>query len=193
MQKTDPSNSSLQREGPVSVGETPLVSIIIPFWNTGQFLAEAIDSVLAQNYYNWELLLVDDGSTDGSLKIAEEYSQRYPEKITILHHNGRKNCGISASRNLGLARAVGRYVCFLDADDVFLPGKLALEVKVLRSNPEALVVCGAYYYWFSWTGLEEDRQRDFTVTLGVTPEQVHRPPSLLIHNLRAGGRKPGTS
>jgi len=193
MPKTDAPNASLQRGGSVSESEAPLVSVIIPFWNTAGFLAEAIDSVLDQNYPNCEIVLVDDGSTDGSLKIAQEYSQRYPGKISILHHAGRQNCGISASRNLGLSRANGKYVCFLDSDDVFLPGKLDLEVAILKANPEAVVVCGAYYYWYSWTGLEKDLSRDFTVTLGVTPEKVHQPPSLLIHNLRAGGRKPGTS
>src|SRR5262245_46367261 len=193
MLKTDDSNDSLQREGSVSETEAPLVSVIITFWNSVRLLGEAVDSVLDQNYKNCEVVLVDDGSTDGSLKIAQEYSQRYPDKFSILHHAGRQNCGVSASRNLGLSGARGKYVCFLDSDDVFLPGKIAREVAILKANPEAVVVCGAYHYWYSWTGLEKDRPRDFTVTLGVTPEKVHQPPSLLIHNLRAGGRKPGTS
>src|ERR1700691_6786421 len=102
----------------------PFVSIITPFYNTERFLQEAIESVLAQTYSNWELLLVDDGSTDGSTAIAHRYADRAPAKIRYLAHPGRENRGLSASRNLGIAGAGGEFLALLDADDVWLPQKL---------------------------------------------------------------------
>src|SRR5436190_7580701 len=99
----------------------PLVSIIIPFWNTEKFLQEAIDSVVSQSYENWELLLVDDGSTDLSTEIAQQCAKQNPKKIHCLQHDAHDNRGVSAARNLGIRHAAGEYVCFLDADDVFLP------------------------------------------------------------------------
>ena len=173
--------------------QAPLISIVIPFRNTEKFLHEAIESVLGQSSHNWELLLVDDGSSDRSPLIASSYVKTYPKKIRMLTHDGRRNLGVSATRNLGLSQARGRYACFLDADDVFLPDKLKEEVKILEANPEAFAVCGAYQYWYGWTGSANDVGRDFTVTLGIEAERLYQPPALLIHNLRAGGRKPGTS
>jgi glycosyltransferase involved in cell wall biosynthesis len=173
--------------------QDPLVSIIIPFRNTERFLQDAIDSVLAQSYDNWELLLVDDGSSDRSREIALQCASQHPQKIRLLEHDGRRNCGVSASRNLGLRQATGEYACFLDADDVFLPRKLERQCAILKSNPEAVVVSGAFQYWYSWTGIESDARRDFTVHLAVEANRLYRPPELLIHNLRANGRKPGTS
>src|ERR1700681_3545048 len=87
----------------------PLVSIIIPYWNTERFLQEAIDSVLAQTYTNWELLLVDDGLTDHSGEIARSCAEEFPHKVRRLEHDNQRNCGVSASRNLGLRNAVGEY------------------------------------------------------------------------------------
>lgn len=170
-----------------------LVSIIIPFWNAGTFLREAIESVLVQDYENWELILVDDGSADESTEVAHNYAFQYPGKIRVVEHEAQKHCGVSSSRNLGLLQVTGDYICFLDADDVFLQSKLSKEVEVLQNNPAAVVVCGAYYCWFSWTGAPRDTGRDFIVQLGVEPDRIYQPPDLLVHNLRAGGRKPGTS
>ncbi len=80
----------------------PLISCIIIFFNAGdKFFIEAIQSVFAQTYENWELLLVDDGSTDGSTDIAISYTQKYPEKVFYLEHEGHQNRGMSATRNLG--------------------------------------------------------------------------------------------
>src|SRR5215212_9963596 len=102
----------------------PLVSVVIPFLNTENFIQEAIESVVAQTYENWQLFLVDDGSTDDSTRIAQEYTESYPGKIFYLEHPRHQNCGVSASRNLGISYAKGEYVGFLDADDVWLPHAL---------------------------------------------------------------------
>src|SRR5918993_1644792 len=120
----------------------PLVSVIIIFFNTEEFLQEAIESVLAQRYGNWELLLVDDGSTDGSTAVALEYAERHPSDVLYLEHFGHQNQGPSASRNLGLSYARGEYVAFLDSDDVWLPYKLEEQVAILDAQPEAAALYG---------------------------------------------------
>src|SRR5438105_1562536 len=99
----------------------PLVSAITIFLNEEKFLQEAIASVFAQTYDNWELLLVDDGSTDASTEIALRYAKQYPEKVRYVEHRGHQNRGMSAARNLGIRNAKGQYIAFLDADDVWLP------------------------------------------------------------------------
>src|SRR5918994_2063107 len=100
-----------------------LVSCIVIFLDEERFIEEAIKSVFAQTYENWELLLVDDGSTDGSTQIALRYAERHPGKVRYLEHPGHQNRGMSASRNLGISQAKGEYVALLDADDVWLPHK----------------------------------------------------------------------
>src|SRR5215469_15347588 len=97
----------------------PLVSIVVIFCNASCFLREAIDSIFAQTYNNWELLLVDDGSSDGSTAIAYRCSERHRRRVRYLQHSGHANRGMSASRNLGIRNARGAYIAFLDADDAW--------------------------------------------------------------------------
>src|SRR6266480_2117874 len=87
----------------------PLVSVVIIFLNEEIFLEEAIQSVFDQTYQNWELLLVDDGSGDGSTTTALNYAERWPGKVRYLDHEGHQNHGQSASRNLGVRHAQGKY------------------------------------------------------------------------------------
>jgi len=112
---------------------TPLVSAIIIFLNEERFLSEAIESVLAQSYLNWELLLVDDGSTDASTEIARRYSERYSQRVRCLEHSNHVNRGMSASRNLGVRQANGEYIAFLDADDVWLPQELERQLAIMEA------------------------------------------------------------
>jgi glycosyltransferase involved in cell wall biosynthesis len=107
------------------------VSVIIIFLDAERFIREAIESVFAQTHDNWELLLVDDGSTDGSRSFALRYAEEHPDKVRYLEHANRQNKGMSASRNLGIANAKGEYIAFLDADDVWLPNKLEHQVTIL--------------------------------------------------------------
>src|SRR5215218_5812117 len=93
-----------------------LVSVIIIFLDAERFIEEAIESVFAQTYDDWELLLVDDGSTDGDTRIALEYAEQNPGRVRYLQHPGHQNRGMSASRNLGIGSARGEYIAFLDAD-----------------------------------------------------------------------------
>ncbi|MGV7223528.1 MAG: glycosyltransferase family 2 protein, partial [Nitrospinales bacterium] len=125
----------------------PLVTAIIIFLNEERFLEEAIESVFAQTYDHWELLLVDDGSTDHSTEIALRYSAQYPKKIRYLEHEGHQNREKSSSRNLGMHHARGEYIAYLDGDDVWLPHKLARQVMILESNPNAAMVYGPLRMW----------------------------------------------
>lgn len=170
----------------------PRVSVVMPFLNTERFIAEAIESVRAQRYDAWELLLVDDGSTDGSTAIARAYAEREPGRIRLLAHEGRANRGISASNNLGIRHARGEFVALLDSDDVWLPNKLAEQVPLLDAHPEAGCVYGNTLYWHSWTGAAEDRDRDWMPALGVAPGTVLAPPTLLVENLRERAAVPCT-
>jgi glycosyltransferase involved in cell wall biosynthesis len=165
------------------VGE-PLVSVIIIFLDAERFLAEAVESVYAQSHRAWELLLVDDGSSDDSQRLARQYAARDPRRVRYLEHPGHENRGMSASRNRGLREAGGEFVTFLDADDVFTPDKLAAQVAIMRAHPAAAMVYGHALIWHGWTGTLEDAARDFRYELGVRPES-RVPPPTLFHLLLA--------
>jgi glycosyltransferase involved in cell wall biosynthesis len=130
---------------------SPRVSAIVPFYNNEAFLAEAIDSVIAQTFTSWELLLVDDGSRNAATSIAEQYAARYPGKIRYFEHAGHVNRGISATRNVGLRHARGELIAFLDSDDIWLRSKLAEHVHLLDRYPEVGMVCGTTIEWRSWS------------------------------------------
>lgn len=110
----------------------PLVSIIIPTYNRGWILKEAINSVLAQDFTDFELIVVDDGSTDKTQDILNTYN----EDIIALRQN---NQGVSAARNAGIALASGRFIAFLDSDDLWLPKKLSAQIDFFKSNRDALI------------------------------------------------------
>jgi len=157
-----------------------LVSVIMIFLNEAQFIREAVMSIFAQTYDAWELLLVDDGSSDGSTEIARQFALQYPEKVRYLEHADHHNRGMSASRNLGLGHATGEYISFLDADDVWLSHKLGQQVAILESCPEAAFVCGRAEWWHSWTGNSTDMSRDFLQQFDVPLDSLIPPPSLLL-------------
>ena len=173
------------------VSSSPRVSIVTPVLNAGRFLQEAIESVLAQTSDSWELLLVDDGSTDGSTATAERYASAHPERIRCLAHEGRLNKGASASRNLGIRHARGEFLAFLDADDVYLPRKLEEQVPLLEAHPQAAMLYAATEYWYSWSGRPEDAARDWTWRkYGAEPGTVVQPPRMLVTFLQDGGTVP---
>ena len=164
--------------------EAPIVSAILIFLNEERFLEEAIASAFAQTFDDWELLLVDDGSTDGSSEIAGRIAAQHPDRVRLLEHPGRANLGMSACRNLGLRHARGRYVAYLDGDDVWLPHKLERQVRLLEEEPRAAMVFGPLEVWFSWTRRPQDRGRNHLHGVGmgrVHPfcGQLVDPPALL--------------
>lgn len=172
--------------------DKPLVSVIIIFFNAERFIGEAIESVFAQTYDAWELLLVDDGSTDGSRTIALGYVAQHPGIVRCLEHGERQNRGMSASRNLGIRNATGECIAFLDADDVWLPGKLEHQVALLSSHPEAGMVYGPTQWWYSWSDSSTDGQRDFVHPPNAPPGRLIRPPTLLAELLKSEGLSPCT-
>lgn len=157
----------------------PLVSVVTIFLNAQRFIEEAIESVFAQTCDRWELLLVDDGSTDASTRIARHYAQRNPQRVRYLEHEGHRNRGMSASRNLGIRHAGGEYVAFLDSDDVWLPHKLEHQVGILETHPSAGMICGAVNYWRSWTGTTADLGQDIILAVGAPQDRLIEPPELL--------------
>jgi glycosyltransferase involved in cell wall biosynthesis len=170
----------LSNAGPLRAAASPEVSVVIIFKDAGDFLAEAIDSVRAQTFPGWELLLVDDGSTDTSTAIARRYADR-DGRIGYLEHPGHANRGMSATRNLGVSRARGEFVAFLDADDALVRAALEEQVAVLRAHRRVGMVYGPLEYWYGWTGEMDDVARDFVHPVGVPTERVYEPP-LLIGN-----------
>ncbi len=114
----------------------PTVSVIIPAYNQGRFLGDAIESVLAQTYPDFEILAVDDGSTDDTAVVAQSYTD--PRVRYIYKENG----GLSSARNAGLRQAAGEYISYLDSDDCFLPAKLTRLVGELEANPQIGLVAG---------------------------------------------------
>lgn len=170
----------------------PLVSGIIIFLNEERFLAEAIDSVLAQTYSAWELILVDDGSTDRSSAIARDYARRDPDRIRCVEHAGHANFGMSASRNLGIAHARGRFCGFLDADDVWLPDKLREQVALLEAHPQVAMVYGRTLLWHGWRDAGSAQPADLFCDLGVPPDTIVEPPELLLRLIENRVQTPTT-
>ncbi|GAP10770.1 glycosyltransferase [Bellilinea caldifistulae] len=115
---------------------TPLVTIIIPAYNQGYYLGEAIQSCLNQTYPNIEIIVVDDGSTDNTQEVAHSYNN---PKIKYLY---KQNGGLSSARNAGIRAASGEYLSFLDSDDMFLPPKIELLMDKFKANPELGFVAG---------------------------------------------------
>jgi glycosyltransferase involved in cell wall biosynthesis len=111
----------------------PLVSVVLPFYNGAGFIRESLDSVLAQTFHDYEIMCVDDGSTDASLAILDEYRQH-----VLLFRQA--NAGQGAARNAGVRHASGRYVAFIDQDDRWYPWKLKQQVLALEADPEVVLV-----------------------------------------------------
>jgi glycosyltransferase involved in cell wall biosynthesis len=134
------------------VTDKGLVSVVLIFKDEERFIREAISSVLSQTYGRWEMLLVDDGSSDRSTSIARECAAHHDGQIRYLEHAGHANCGMSASRNLGIRESRGELVAFLDGDDVWLPDHLKVAVDILEEFSKADMVYGRSLYWYSWEG-----------------------------------------
>ncbi len=120
----------------------PRVSIIIPTYNRHKFLQEAIDSVLAQSYRDYELIVVDDGSTDETAEVAHKYNG----KLSYIYQQNR---GVSAARNKGIAASTGDYICFLDSDDLWQPDKLKVQLEFMDKRPK-YPVCYTDEIWIRY-------------------------------------------
>ena len=114
----------------------PLVSVIIPVYNVSPYLRESLDSVISQTYTNLEIIAVDDGSTDDSGRICDEYAEK-DTRIKVIHQANR---GLSAARNAGLNAMTGEYVAFLDSDDALYPEMVECMVKGMEKNAADIAV-----------------------------------------------------
>lgn len=121
-----------------------LVSIITPTYNCGRFIAETIDSVIAQTYQNWEMLIVDDNSTDETKQIVSNYNDP-----RIKYHCLEHNSGAAVARNTALQMAQGRWIAFLDSDDLWLPDKLIRQLQFMKDN-------GYSFSYHDYTEIDED-------------------------------------
>lgn len=140
----------------------PSVSIIIPAFNRAKLIGETLESVRAQTYLDWECLVVDDGSTDDTPCVVQEFAARDPRFRSL----PKENAGRSAAWRCGLDRASGEFVAFLDSDDVWLPDFLAAATQMLRQHPRAALAAAPRH---NWNGSQ------VTGTLPFTPQQIASP------------------
>jgi glycosyltransferase involved in cell wall biosynthesis len=139
--------------------KTSQVSVIIPTYNRSRIIKEAVDSVLAQDYKDVEVIVVDDGSTDNTSETLASYG----DEISVLFQD---NKGVSAARNRGIAEASGQFVAFLDSDDLWLPQKLSTQVEFFQQTPDAFI-CQTEEIWVR-NGIR------------VNPGKRHKKPSGMI-------------
>lgn len=130
----------------------PLVSVIMPVYNSAKYLHEAVDSVLAQSYAHWELLMVNDCSTDSSAEKMKSFSEQ-DQRIKTFHLS--KNSGAAAARNLAIQNAQGKYIAFLDADDLWMPEKLAQQISYMEQHQNVLSY--SWYYTMNPDGSKQDK------------------------------------
>ena len=135
-----------------------LVSIIMPSYNTAKFIEETIDSVLSQTYTNWELIIVDDCSTDNTDEVVARYTDP-----RIIYIKNEKNSGAAVSRNRALREAKGRWIAFLDSDDLWMPEKLEKQIRFMEENR----------YFYSYTAYEEIDEASKPLGVRVTgPKRI---------------------
>ncbi|WEK19416.1 MAG: glycosyltransferase [Candidatus Pedobacter colombiensis] len=134
----------------INLKDEALVSVIIPCYNHGRYLSKAIESVLAQTYTHFEIIVIDDGSTDNTKEIVQNYKEvKYVFKI---------NQGLSAARNTGIDQSTGEYLVFLDADDWLLPDALMINLNFIRVSPQLAFVSGGFRFFFD----KDQTTRDVT-------------------------------
>jgi glycosyltransferase involved in cell wall biosynthesis len=144
---------------------TPLVSVIIPAFNYGHLIGQTFDSLLKQTYLNWECLVIDDGSTDNTEEIVRDFSRLEPR----VKYFSQANSGLSAARNAGVKLSNGKYIQFLDADDLLEKRKLEYHVKHLEEHQEVDIVYGSVRY-FTTDNPDERRYSIFKIDKPWMPE-----------------------
>ncbi len=127
----------------------PKISVIIPAYNCGRYVSETVESVLAQTYQDYELIIVDDGSTDNTKDVLAKYVDAYPNKVRYIF---QQNAGEGGARNRGIKESMGDYVAFLDSDDIWLPIKLEKQMALVDSLIDKDVVIFGDQYHFDNNG-----------------------------------------
>lgn len=147
---------------------SPLVSVHVIAYNQKKYIHETLNSILEQDYDNFEIIVADDGSTDGTAEIILEYARRFPEKIVPLV--GGPNLGITGNSNRALRECKGKYIAFIGGDDLFLPRKLTEQVRWLEKNNKR-VLCGHQVEVFYETGRKPHKLTRF-MTSGKGAKKV---------------------
>lgn len=153
----------------------PLVTVVMPVYNAERFLRESLDSILRQTYTRFELIVINDGSTDSSKKIIDEYSKK-DSRIISIHQN---NQGVVATANHAIQLAKGKYIARMDADDVSMPNRLSQQVDLFKKNPDAILVCSDFEVF------DEDGNFCYREILPTKNDDIKR--SLYIRNPIANG------
>jgi peptidoglycan/xylan/chitin deacetylase (PgdA/CDA1 family)/SAM-dependent methyltransferase len=164
------------------------VSVIIPMFNAAGTIRETLFSVSRQSCHDYEVVVVDDGSTDGSRDIVEEIARGSGGRITVIEHAGGANRGLALSRDHGIRHASGEFVVFLDADDTIHPEKLAHDLEILTAHPQAAAVVGRALWWWDGAG-EQEAHLD---TIMEPADRVVDPPAFFntTYQLESGGVPP---
>lgn len=118
-----------------------LVSVVIPLYNDEKYISKAIESVLNQTYSDYEIIVVNDGSTDNGMEIVNSFG----DKVRKIN---KKNGGLASALNAGIRKAKGEYIAWLSSDDLFLPQKLEMQMSYFNSNPDTLALCTNYFNYF---------------------------------------------
>jgi glycosyltransferase involved in cell wall biosynthesis len=173
----------------------PKVSVIVPIYNQASFIRETVDSVLAQDHPNVELVLSDDGSTDGTSEILRDYAEREPDRIKLVA--SERNTGIAGAFNRALDAHSGDFIAWLGGDDVMLPGKLTRQVATLAAHPEAIGCCHDAEVFDSESGKPYGRftevyngrrgVRDGGVELLLDPAYLMLPSTMMVRSAALGG------
>ncbi len=150
--------------------DLPIISTIIPVYNGSRYIAQAIESILEQDYPNTEIIVIDDGSTDDTASIVKQFNA----PVCYFY---QKNAGIAATMNHGIKRAKGVFFSFLDSDDYWLPGKTSKQLEVLRQNPDIDMVFG-YVKQFYSPELSKERRDKYACP--EDPSPGHNSGSMLI-------------
>ena len=179
----------------------PKVSVIVPIYNQAGFIRETVESVLSQDYPNIELVLSDDGSTDGTSDVLREYAAGEPERVKLIA--SEENTGIAGAFNRALDAHTGDYVAWLGGDDVMLPGKLSRQIAALESHPEAIGCCHDAEVFDSESGRAYGRftevyngrrgVRDGGVELLLDPGYLMLPSTMMVRSPRSVSIDPANS
>lgn len=148
----------------------PTISVITPFLDLERYLSAAIESVRAQTFVDWEMILVDDGSSDQSIEIAVAAAAEDP-RIRLIRSDSR---GAAAARNTGLRNGSGRFITFLDGDDLFEPDKFEKDIEAFEANPQAVLTYGPTLWWFP-----DDPCRNWVEQMSGESGDLQMPPKLL--------------
>ncbi len=127
----------------MSVSETPLVSVVIPAFNAAGLIGQTLESLRLQTFQNFEALIVDDGSTDATAAVVQEFCNA-DRRFRLMR---RPHAGLPATRNAGMMQARGEFIAFLDADDLWLPEKLERQMKLFRADPRVNFSYTNFYFW----------------------------------------------